>query len=229
MPLIYKGQPVQLPAGLDVHVIDGRESEVLIEDDLEPMWFKARAFEKTPRAVLLHHTAGEGGHKQLYRTLALRGLSVHFGIDGAGRIIQYADLATRCAHAGTANAYSVGVEISNRGRAPALEKFPRNSYMDRCHSRPVRFLRFHDVQTEAAYKLSLALCHALAIPFRFPMEGGTVRRTEMAPSELATYCGLLGHLHVSGRKIDPSPHIMDDMLEMYDANSTPTVIEKRSV
>lgn len=211
--ILYKGKEVAFPLELGLNVIDGRGAMVKLEGSAknEPMFFKGRDFDVTPRAVLLHHTAGEGGHKGLFHTLEQRGLSVHFGIDAKGRIIQYADAATRCSHAGTANSYTVGIEISCRGRAPALPKFPRASYEDRCHSRPVKYLMFYPEQVDAAHRLCTALCQLLGIPYKFPMDNGKVSRLRLPDSELSNFHGLLGHLHVSDRKIDPSPHLMDEL------------------
>ena len=173
------------------------------------------------RAILLHHQGGEGGASQLFnvlnggrenrRTGKPIYLSVHFSIDREGNITQHADVDTVCLHAGIANEFSVGIEMANRGVAPALRGVPREVYSDSVHGRKMDFLRFFPAQVSAAYDLCIDLCDLLNLPWEFPMERGRVTRRLLSKKELTDHRGLLGHLHVSRRKIDPSPHLLDEL------------------
>lgn len=173
------------------------------------------------RALVVHHTAGEGDVEQVYRTLRNSKnragrpspLSVHFIIDG-GSIYQMADIATVTQHAGTANGWSVGVEICSRGTAPNLPAHSRPEYSDTAHGRRLDFLRFTSDEVRAAKALCRVFCELTGLPHTFPIEDGTsamVRRGELSAKELRNWHGLLGHMHITSRKFDPSPHIMDDI------------------
>ena len=154
------------------------------------------------RAILLHQNRRTG--KPIY-------LSVHFSIDREGNITQHADVDTVCLHAGIANEFSVGIEMANRGVAPALRGVPREVYSDSVHGRKMDFLRFFPAQVSAAYDLCIDLCDLLNLPWEFPTERGRVTRRLRSKKELTDHRGLLGHLHVSRRKVDPSPHLLDEL------------------
>lgn len=213
--ILYKGKEVAFPLELGLNVIDGRGIQVKHEGESKshPMWFEGREFATTPRAIVTHWTAGENGAKGVYHTLENRNLSIHFVIDGKGVITQMADVATRCAHASIANSYSVGIEISNRGRFPALPRVPRASIDDRIHGRPVKCLQFFPEQVTSAHKLIKALCQLLNIPYKFPMDGnGKVKRIQLFDDELSKFTGVLGHLHISSKKTDPGGFFMDELV-----------------
>lgn len=165
------------------------------------------------RAVVLHHTGGEGDAEQVCRTLRARRLSIHYVIEADGTIVQCADPATTvCYHAAAANAWSIGVEIVSRGLAPALRPRARTDYADTVHGHRLRFLRFLAPQAVAARELCEALCGRFGLPLAVPRDaGGHVRLERLCDDELAAYRGVLGHLHVSGRKVDPSPHLLRDL------------------
>lgn len=164
------------------------------------------------RAVLLHHTAGEGNATAIYKTLSRRKLSVHFTIDRSGVVVQHADIDLVTYHAGSANDYSVGIEIANRGVAPCMAHAPREVYQDSVRGHARNFLKFYPQQVEAARVLTRDLCELLGIPYQFPMDStGRVSRVTHDRAFLSQWTGLLGHLHVSDRKVDPSPHLMDEL------------------
>ena len=63
---------------------------ILIDGRNEGLWFEppmkgTRLRKKPPTSVVLHHTAGEGGASQVFRTLKNRGLSIHFVVDNDDR------------------------------------------------------------------------------------------------------------------------------------------------
>ena len=173
------------------------------------------------RAVLFHHTGGEGDARQIFNTLnggrkskktgKPMWLSVPFTIDRDSVITQHADLDAVCFHAGTANNWTIGVEIANRGKAPSIAGVDRLEYDDECHGRPIKYLRFFPDQVGAAYDLARALCDLDGIPWQFPMDGSSILRTTMTQPERDEFHGICGHLHVSRRKTDPSPHLLYEL------------------
>lgn len=207
---------------MDFEVIDGRAVGFWWQPGLtrgcQRRW-------QAPRTVVLHHQGGEGGQERLYRTLHGSRtnrrtdkpiyLSVHFGIDVSGSVTQYSDIQTYCYHAGKANRHSVGIEIANVGKGDDSRRYPRTAYSDEVHGVfSDDYLRFYPAQVKSAASLCHALCELLGIPFQFPMDGKRVRRTVLSDQELKAHKGLLGHLHVSERKVDPSPHLLDDLAAM---------------
>lgn len=179
----------------------------------------ARERREPIRAMILHHTGGEGGVDQVYRTLKNRKnaagrpspLSVHFVIEG-DTIYQLADVATVTQHAGSANGWSVGVEICSRGAGPNLKGHKRNNYIDHVHGARVNFLAFTSNEVHAAQRLCKAFTDLTGLPLRFPTAPGSetkVLREKLSERELRNWYGLLGHYHVSRRKIDPAPDVMD--------------------
>jgi len=158
-------------------------------------------------AVVLHWTGGEGDAEQMHRVLVRRKLSVHFHIDHMGVITQFCDTEARCAHAGTANAYSIGIEIQNRAnkvREVREQKgITRELVTEQIHGVDVTHTTFTAEQTRSALALTDALCIAYSLPFRVPMQGGDVLATTLIEAELSVWSGVLGHLHLSRAKVDP--------------------------
>lgn len=164
------------------------------------------------RNVVLHHTGGEGDADQVYRTLTSRDLSVHLFVDALGEVWQFADLEeTQCYHAGYANAFSVGIEFQCKGLAPAT-RVERVKYADTVHGRRMDFLRLTNPQCASAYNLIKALCDIYGIRRSFPTDDhGRVSRSALVPSQVAQWNGLLGHMHLTRSKVDPTPHVMDEL------------------
>jgi hypothetical protein len=220
----------QVPIACDV--IDGRTLGRWF--DRGPRGTRERTEEL--RAVVWHHTGGEGSTDTLFRVLhggrrssttgEQQWLSVHFHIDNDGRIVQLADLAHVAQHAGKANGWSIGIEIANKGRAPALPATPRARYRDMLNGRPIELLRFHAHQVRAALALAPELSRVLAIPYRLPVEevSGVRRATRhvLSPTMIASFRGHLGHYHLTNKKIDPVPHLLDEMMLHSDFEETPT-------
>ena len=191
----------------DLDVIDGRE---------HGMWWRATdtgAYLRRLRlrAVLLHHTGGEGPPERVYSTLWNRRLSIHFVIDQMGRVTQMADVTrTATQHAGRMNGASVGVEIVSRGHGQPLPGHWRHPYVDTVHGHEVRFMRLFDAQIDAAEKLSRWLCEHIGVPFQFPLDQrGRVRRGFLGTDALDTFEGVMAHYHCSESKVDVDPHTMD--------------------
>jgi len=186
--------------------------------------FPGLPMRKETRAVLHHFTGGEGQEHQVHRTLTTRrnrdtgkllGLSVQFFIRFDGAIFQFVDADTRCAHAGVANAWSVGVEIQNRATAAAnVAGIRRQLVTEEIHGRTATRSTFTAAQVHSAIALTAALTEAYDVPWRLPMDGSDVLSTAMDPRDLATFRGILGHLHITTAKVDPGLALLRAMAAM---------------
>jgi N-acetyl-anhydromuramyl-L-alanine amidase AmpD len=165
-----------------------------------------RGLRTETRAVALHWTGGEGGGEQVYRVLRERGLSVQFFIDQEGHIWQYADASVRCAHIGTANGYTIGIEIANRANGKPHPKWPREAYEERVHGKSFQCSAFYPAQVAAATELTQTLCRAYGLPYETPASD-----TELSAAELKTVRGVLAHFHVTRRKVDCGTRLLREM------------------
>jgi hypothetical protein len=178
--LLFAGAPTELiPDGDKVH------DRIAFPPGTNPnTWGGLEA-----QAIVLHWTGGENGagvdpgEYGVVDTLAKRRLSVHFIIEPDGRIVQTADLTTRCAHAGTpANDRAIGIEIASRGFATrddlrglglrertALDwEASRDVYTDTIHGERTHMVAFTPTQVQSMLWLVETLCGLLAIPRRVP-------------------------------------------------------------
>ena len=221
--IIYQGT-VRNP-GFDIEVNDARES-------LGPrFWWDARNDPRNCRprtepieGAVIHHQGGEGDADNVFNVLNARPrrkrkgfiyLSVHFQIDQKGLITQYADLDTVCKHAGNANGWSWGVEISNRGRGRPSQRWPRDQYRDIVHGQNIDFLAFYPEQHEACLKLVRAVHAILELKTRVPgyhdFDNCAVR--DELPDEKMDDYDVFAHHMLTDKKIDPAPDMMDYLLE----------------
>ncbi len=175
-----------------------------------------------------HWSGGEGGEKRIYRTLRRRktrsgvSLGIHLFVRADGEIFQFADLADRVYHAGKINNRSVGIEFQNRGKPPA-RKVPRGVYWDTVHGRLRSMLMFTAQQVDACVSLTDVLCGALDIPRLIPIEetpcpcGAHTCVLPLAKllkaRELRAFSGVLGHYHVSRRRIGPGTQLFRALLD----------------
>jgi hypothetical protein len=140
----------------------------------------------------IHWTGGEGKPSVLKNVLKSRKLSVHFANPAEGRLIQFADLNTVCAHIGKANHRFIGVETTCRGYAtkedwqlaslddPDLREredldwdVERDVYVDQIGGREVKMAAFNPSQIENLLWLSEALAHTFKYPRRIPWREAT--------------------------------------------------------
>jgi len=171
-----------------------------------------RTRRKDVRMIVLHHTAGEGNGTAVFKTLQKRGLSVHFTVDADGRVIQHADLDNVTFHAGGANDESIGIEIVNRGVAPALPKRGRIEVQATVHGHKMSMLRFTPEQVEMTDRLCRDLCAMFQLPFDVPRDdAGRFLYGLVNHYDMGMFRGVCGHFHVSRKKIDPVPHIFEDL------------------
>jgi N-acetyl-anhydromuramyl-L-alanine amidase AmpD len=183
-------------------LVDSREVPCAVRVDRDPaLRFEALARRTETRAVVLHWTGGSGLAPQVFRTLQQRKLSVHFCVEPSGRVVQYADASLRCAHAGAANGWSIGVEIVNPA-SPAKTTGQRQ-VAETIHGKRVRYGAFTDAQLAATLDLTEALCRAYGLPLSAPSA-----TTALSPSELRTVRGVLGHLHITRAKLDPGLEVL---------------------
>ena len=184
-----------------MNIIDGKKAG---------LWFDlskpgARLRKGEPSVIVLHHTAGEGGAQQVYRTLKGRGLGIHFVVDNKGAVTQMADFKkVVTSHAGSMNEHSIGIEISNRGIPPWMLAAPRETYTHNFRGKDREFLKFYPEQVLAVWELLNYLHAETGIPLSFPASQNVLPK-----AELADYKGVLGHHHLVLTKIDPSPHLWD--------------------
>ena len=159
-----------------------------------------------PTQIVLHYDAA-GTSERCHRVLQKRGLSAHFLLDRDGTVYQTVDVEARAWHASEANSRSVGIEIANLGaygdaaeldRVARLTGLPNGPKVDgviqgqRLHQVP-----FTDEQYEALARLCGALCRSLSIPATAPSARGITGDP--------TRPGILGHYHLTRRKVDPGP------------------------
>ena len=210
----------------DIEVVDGRE---------DGLWWDYTDKENTGgrrveavRFGVIHHQAGEGKAKQNFNNLNARVnpkdpddidyLSVHFEIDQEGVITQMADLDTVCHQAGDVNGVSWGVEIANLGLGRPSHSYPREQYTDMLHGITHRdFLKFFPAQVEATYKLCLFVNLLLGLPVKIPADatGTKARRGVLSREELDAHQGLVGHYMITKKKVDPSPHLLDELIKKF--------------
>ena len=217
--IIYKGRQVDA----DIEVRDGRKTRL---GNGHTMWWN-RPLRKKTELVVWHHQASEASAKTLFGNMTIRGVSVQFQIDGDGNITQLADAMALCGHAKGFNDVSVGIEIANFGVKPKryetdarYDRFgpKRYAYDDKMHGQVMTFLRFHPAQIKAATRLGEVLSEVLEVPYVFPQEaGGRVIREVLEREALQFYRGHVGHFQLprkAGIKVDPSPHLLDEMAMM---------------
>lgn len=157
------------------------------------------AFTARPHAIVLHWTGAENPAERVIRTLDASDLSIHFVVE-RDRIVQTADLATLCAHAGGANATSIGIEIVCRGFASREDIVgsdlrdrdeldwaePRDVYTDVIGGRSVRMASYGETQRDLVMWLVESLCGLLEIPRVVPWQRvADIRRHPHAEYALA--------------------------------------------
>ena len=178
----------------------------------------ARKRTQVPDLFVLHVTGGEGAPPAMFETLTQRELGIEFAIDVEGVIWQFCDpLLVDTFDAGPINKRSIGVEIVNYGyrvdpKTVPLKGKTRPLYDCIIHGRRVVMARSNPAQIAALVALAdtLTSCPALKIPRRLPRtKSGEVHGRLLDSAEIAAFAGVLGHLHVSGAKIDPGLDVME--------------------
>lgn len=172
--------------------------------------------------IVLHYDAA-GTSRRCFEVLQdERGLSAHFLLDVDGVLYQTLDVAERARHAGPANDRSVGIEIANigaypnpaalaaarkRSATPGKKDRPQTPVTGYVQGRRLHQFRFTDAQYRALIRLIRTLRRALpGIKAVYPESAdGGVATTVLPPGPRKRFSGVLGHYHVSPKKVDPGP------------------------
>jgi len=160
--------------------------------------------------IVLHWTGGEGDSISVNATLQKRRLGVDFVVDGKGMIVQYANPQKHATmHCGKQNHRSIGIEIVNYGFRSSPEKIPvkgrdRGIITDIIHHKHISFACFRQSQKESVLALVQFLCQKFDIPLVAPA-WNTVIQTPV----LLDFRGIVGHFHLSLKKVDPGTEILE--------------------
>ena len=167
-----------------------------------------------------HWTGGEGDYRAVYRTLQHRELGVELYI-ADGNIYQYCDpLVVDAFGAGHYNPRSLSIEMKNYGFRKDMRQVPQAG-----RSRPIfetvqngkrrTFARFHPEDLRAAAALAKALSAAIpSIPPTTPVDqSGAPYPNYIPPHRMRLVKGHVGHYHLSLRKADPGPELLQHLRE----------------
>jgi hypothetical protein len=156
------------------------------------------------RVCLAHWTGAENPPDRVHANMMARRLSVHFVIDAAGVVWQMLDADVFGAHCQGANAYSVGMEIINRGNGLTLPDrgVVRPILRERIHGVWTRYAGFTKAQVASCLALCESLCRAYGLPMAVPTRAGEVLATTMTAAEAKRFRGCAGHMHFERGKVD---------------------------
>lgn len=168
--------------------------------------------------IVLHWTGGEGNGDRVYRVLQRRNLGVEFFVNSNGEIYQYADpgiVACRAVGGGFWRR-SISIEIQNYGFRKNPEQIPligqaRTKYIDKIHGRSIKIAHFLPVQIMAVADLVVELCKQFDVLPSCPADDdGVLIRRRLKNAERDAV-GVLGHFHLTNRKVDPGTLIFRDL------------------
>lgn len=154
------------------------------------------------KSIVIHHDCCLNS-KDCFKVLERRGLSIHFMIDYDGTIFQSVDLEHSAQHAGTANKFSIGIEINN----PISLQYQTYYTSKKLEPRPIikewvsngkkykKFLGYYDVQVTALKQLVKTLCSGLGIPKEV-----APTHNFYEPSLKGEFEGICAHYHVDPKK-----------------------------
>lgn len=177
--------------------------------------------------MVWHYTGGEREPIQMAAVLRKRKFGIEFAISRSGTVYQFCDPAeVDTADAGFVNNRSVGCEVVNYGyrslrdlkNAFGVPKvgLDREMYDAVTHGRKVKTAKFYPCQIESVLALALAVSTAIpeiqkTVPAGVP---GVLKEKEMV-----SFRGHIGHYHVTKRKRDPGPQLMDALGEFFSQRS----------
>lgn len=181
---------------------------------------RRRRVEKVPLELgVAHWTGGENPPETMFRVLQRRELGVEFAIDRDGTVYQFADpVLVDTFDAGYVNKRSWGCEIVNYGYRGKLSMVPRRgrdreTYTDTIHGRRREMARFASEQVDSFIALAEAIHGHLEIPLCVPTEpNGELLRRAMSRGEMKSFSGIVGHYHVTDRKLDPGTDLLNECL-----------------
>ena len=159
--------------------------------------------------ICIHWTGAENTPSDAFRNMSAKRYSVHFIVDQAGMAYQFADTSCFCAHASGINDRSIGIEVVNRANAAVPDKGIKRALVNELiHGQTVAYRDFLPAQVATVIALCESLCDAYEIPMVVPMRGDHVRTDVLSKPELATYRGVIGHMHTKVGKLDPGAKIL---------------------
>ncbi len=201
-------------------LVDGREVRCEAVVRREPRFtFAGLARRTETRCICLHWTGGRRGGPSVFKTLQKRGLSVQFSIDSDGAIWQFCDAQLRCSHAAGANSWSIGIEMTNPAQPKqAFGDAPRAVVVENIHGQDLQHTTFTAEQMAAALALTQTLCKAYGLPLAVPMDGRDVLSTQAPKELLGSFRGVIGHLNVTTRKVDPGLAVLRAVAALDPAN-----------
>lgn len=172
--------------------------------------------------IVVHWTGGEGSVKTMFKTLQKRGYGVEFAINSDGSIYQFCDPCfVDTFDAGIVNRRSIGIEIVNYGYRTSKTKIPklgkkRGTYPCFFRNKEKHFGKFYNSQMLSLVALcdALVACPDLKIKKAIPRNDYDIISKTMTQQELKKFSGVLGHFHVSDKKIDPGMQPFD-ILECF--------------
>lgn len=178
--------------------------------------------------LVVHWTAAEGSAQRVHKTLKRRGLSVDFIVDWDGKLYlcNPDPLKYLTWHAGNANAYSVGVEVVNYGYRhnakdvkphPVVQKF-RPVQVQTIHGRQFYVADFFPAQLKTLRRLVWGVEYYLGIPTEFPTKEGTNQIVDTV-FDWQSFAGVIGHYHVSPRKVDPGTAVLQYLRDSLKGNA----------
>lgn len=186
--------------------------------------YRSRTKDRYPKMFVVHWD-GCLNSKMMAKVLKDRGLSVPFAVDNDGTIFQLMDTRHIAWHARGVNNVSIGVEIANAVKLKWQKWYIKHGHGPRpivkgavVNGKELKpMLGFYPVQLEALEALTKAVSLALNIPLEVPLDkdGNLVSGPDKRVKNL-TFKGIIGHYHVTDKKIDPAGLPLDDMVKQIE-------------
>lgn len=178
----------------------------------------ARQRTREPDLFVTHWTGAENPASTLYNSLSNHKikdketgkmrpspLGIEFYIDPDATVYQFADPAhVDTFDAGDYNPRSIGCEIASFGhKVPKGKK--RKTTSQEINGKKYDIAPFTPEQMHAfVFLLAAMLRWFPTIPMRLPRDAtGTIIRRTLSTEELSGYSGVVGHFHLTARKVDP--------------------------
>lgn len=194
--------------------------------------------------VVLHHDVTFNA-VTTEKILQGRGYSTHFIVDGdrEGTIYQCHNPTTKVTfHAGVTNARSIGIDLNNpvelqyAKRDAQLRGRKRPIIKTKVHDREFEMLGYFESQYTSLNSLLQLIVDHIKIEERFPT--GPEDRPFMRNNDVAyfstirnpiSYRGIIGHYHITKRKIDPGTLEWDKLYFAHIGGKEECQLEKKKI
>lgn len=165
--------------------------------------------ERDIRIIVTHWDGTKSAHSTHW-VLGKSGLSTHFTVDNLGVIYQHLDPSNIGHHAGGVNGESVGIDMNCLAKVKHQRIYRKEGLPERpvlkglvCHGKKLDLLGYNPIQIDAYKALVKALTTFYNIPLECPLdENGNLITTVYKPVR-KNFRGVVGHYHVTTKKIDP--------------------------